>query len=738
MRSNLLRILSVLALLLLLLISGAPSSLATRYASSHQQNCTHPMRVGPWQGSFLTQLHFADEDETIDAWLTEDGGVDFQVACDGTVTADKFVNSPNVIQDEPHVETVLEISNFLLGSATCTLESDWKVENARLDLNESGSPRLVWAVRVIVISSKCEGEGPALEIAQSIWEDTTGGQSETRTFTWQDETPEIITGFMGGEKPWQGPLANTSMEELKKRFVVKKDLTTWSASFKGNVPPAPTATTEKGGPVVTGVTQQLEQFFLEKVTPVLNVYTASIDWGNEEPGQVTFHLGDVTTVGDLSGSSATAPIQIDNLPAGDNKLVVIATSAGGKSSVPFERIINVVPVPVWAIPAQFSATTKEGFVLYESTKPQPVPAQPANVQVTVPSFVPYVGGDWGLLPTQFQVNMAASSAGGLSNATVTGGGAVAVAGNVFPLTVRTDSFFRTNMTEVGLGFDDGSVKMELPEKTFTRKLGLLDVIPGATQILDTPVIGEPLKLLDLSVFTAQLRASLSGEGKLGVDGADLRFVDGSATTRVGVAVAGGPNISDVVFLQLIGTVDGALTLGLTPDIHPTACSISGSIFAWYGAFGFTGTYPNPPSAIQILSCDQFKQGGMVKLLAAPPTAPEPLRLPQRTNSWKPELVMDPPKQISSENGLTSATLVENVSALISTPRIAVGPGGRMAMVWVADVLERQRPQSFQTHLRLFDGKTWGPAIILSEDTRPDYFPSVALDRDGKAVVVWVQ
>jgi hypothetical protein len=729
------RLTFILVTLIMLLSPGMQGYWSTS-ASGVQQDCIHPMQVGPWEASFLNQLKVTDPATGVNVWLEEHGSINFNLGCDGTITADKFVNNPTLNKVRQHVLTVLDVSATFMGEASCGLESDWKVENARLEMTETGQPRMIWTVKVVVITSQCIGDDGVRDIASSIWGDPTGGQSEPRTFTWTDEgPPPPITRFMGGDKPWQGPLGNISMEGLKQRFTMEKEVTSWSATFKGD--PAPTSTPEKGVPVVTGVTQELEQIFLEKITPVLNTYTASIDWQGEDPGQVLFRVGAgaTTIVGDLNGTTASAPIQIDSLPAGDNILTVTAISLGNKTSAPFERIIQVVPVPEWAVPSLFTATTKEGFVLYESTAQRPVPAQPAEAKVTIPDFVPYLGGVWGLMPTQFQVNMAASSAGGLSNAPVVGAGGVGVGGRVFPLTVRSDSFFRTNMTDGGLLLDDSSVKMELPESFFTRSLGLLEVIPGASVLRDIPFIGSAV---DVSVFTAQLRTSLSGEGKLGADGADLNFVDGSATSKVGMAVAGGPNFSNFVFLQLIGSVDGTMTFGLTPDIHLTNCTLSGSIFAFYGAFGFIGTFPSPPSAFQFVSCDQFNQAGVSKVLAAQPYRPEPLSLPERSASWKPEIVSPVPVEVTTGDRAVGAAIVEDTSALISSPRLASGPDGRMALVWIGEDAQKVRPQAFQARLRLFDGETWGPAISLSDDTRPDYSPSVAFDAKGQAVVAWVQ
>ncbi|MGA7731764.1 MAG: hypothetical protein WCD37_10905 [Chloroflexia bacterium] len=731
------RLLFVLTLLITLATPASPMHVPPAQA---KQECTSPIRVGSWTGTFLRQIKIEGQGGVTIGYIDMEGSVDFEVACDGTITNGRWRAADYLVNEqEDHAEYTIELLTPSIGEdATCVFLVDFVTNNSRVELGEGGRGRILWDGTSTVVSRKCEGTELTLGIMNEILGPSSSGSAPS-SFIWQtDEDGWEPSYFISGKNAWQDPLVEQMIQGLGSNGQVVNNYSSWSAGY--NFPNTATSTPGKKEdiPIVTGVTQQLEQIFLEKVTPVLNQYTATIDWGKGGPGSVSFQVGNLTVVGDLIGDTASAPIPVDSLPAGNNKLIVTATSAENKTSQPFERIIQVVPVPPWALPSNLDAKTQDTFVLYQSSTPRLLPAQPMEARISVPSFIPYLGGDWGLQPTQFQINLAASSAGGLSNATPTGTGGVGVAGAQFPLTVRSDSFVRTNMTDAGLLFDEGVVKMELPQAQFTRKLGLLQVIPGAGVIFDIPVVGKALKTLDISAFTAALRTRLSGDGKLGVDGADFEFVDGQITSEVEMVIAAGPNFADTIFLQLVGSANGSLTFGLTPTLHATNCSVSASVFAMYGAFGFFGTVPNPPSATQLVSCEQFQAGGFGSLLAAPQQQiTEPLRITPRSPSWQPERVPNTPTEASA-NGVLSATLIENAGAHIATPYLASGPGGRMALAWVSDTPDRARPQSFQTRLRLFDGKAWGPAITISDNTQPDYSPSAAFDAKGQVIVAWVQ
>ena len=68
MRSRLVGIVSMFALLLVLNAQGLPGTGMSAHAQQ-EQDCTHPMRVGCWEGSFLSQLKVVEPDTGAESGL---------------------------------------------------------------------------------------------------------------------------------------------------------------------------------------------------------------------------------------------------------------------------------------------------------------------------------------------------------------------------------------------------------------------------------------------------------------------------------------------------------------------------------------------------------------------------------------------------------------------------------------------------------------------------------------------
>lgn len=105
-----------------------------------------------------------------------------------------------------------------------------------------------------------------------------------------------------------------------------------------------------GQPVVTGLRATHEGMFLPNI-PLLNDYTATVDWQGLTPSKVRFYVNGVLVATQAtSGNEATATLNMGanfspSFSGGANQLRVVAEDAMGTASAPYQIPVRVIPLP---------------------------------------------------------------------------------------------------------------------------------------------------------------------------------------------------------------------------------------------------------------------------------------------------------------------------------------------------------------------------------------------------------
>ena len=726
----------ILAALLLTLVS----IVAARPAAA---DC--PLSPGFWGGGFFMQVETSNQIQTtmnLGTATRTTALMDFEVLDDCSITG-TFAEALN--------QVAVVMTGDVPFQGICNIPLRYTLIKG-LAKSDGGLPYLALEVGVKFDSEQAKCYGDMADMAEPMVEEArkyANSVPERRTyrlFVTYDDGYEV-----SGDRSLQDPAVIRQVNDLRDNNIPYAETYKWIL-YRGGIPqlppPPPKEEVEKGEPPeISEVRARLGEYFLEGIHLVVNDYSATVDWLDGTPGSVTFSIDSDTTYGQGGPSDYTAPMQISQLAAGGHLLTVLATNAKGAQR---DRIkaIRILLLPEWAKPYAMMASDQGDWVLY-SGKGQ-VPQSPLQFGIQIPSFVPYLGGLWGLSPTIFNLELNATSAGGLSNGVLTASGKLGVAGKESEVTLREDSYARTRMTETALLFDDGLIKLEAAPFSFTKRLALLDVIPGANALYDLPVVGGALKQFQPALFEATIAATLGGELPLGVVNDRIDLTGGTVISGVTLTAAAGPSVG-VVFLQLIGQATGSLSTQVFPSVAITDCSLLASFYVRYGAFGYGGTFPNPPREIALTSCSQFAalpagarfaQGPLgiavplplVPLIPVQSDAPAPPTLLPRPAGWLAEAAASEPM---TPDDIGALTLVLNVNAAVAAPALAADGQGRLALAWIAEDPEEARPKAWQLRLRLFDGAQWGEPIALGI-AGPNYAPAVAFDGAGRAVVAWVQ
>ncbi|MDQ6695186.1 MAG: hypothetical protein M3014_12330 [Chloroflexota bacterium] len=729
---------------------------------AHAAGCQSPLTPGHYTGSlgYLVEATREQAPFTIDNSIQYEAAMDLDIACDGQITGKFFRNGGSAADSASQFihgkwnMSLTDPAGLMDEKATCDLSATWQVVKGHVSAGAGGRPRIDWTFKTGLQGRDCTGDSDLVTLLEGIMSGLNGSSAtfDQRDVSWQATGSSASTA--SSNVPWDDPIAAHAFGKLQEKATAHQTAN-WSISLSGPPPPTATPKKSKKAPVVSFVHGQLQEFFLESTPAVTNNYSADIDWRGEQPGSVTFQLdNDAPVAAQVEGNSATAAIEIDNLTAGQNHTITVtAISDGGTAqSPPFT--VNIVAVPPWAEPYKLQADAPEAgasSVLYNSTASVNIPAEPLEALLTIPRFVPFVGGTWGIRPSQFQTGLAVNSGGDGSNVPITGAGGFVVGGKEIPVQVdNSTSVVRTKIVNNEVQFvtdvqpgdivQAATVNFKVPDQTLvSKKLSLIELIPGLSTLLDSGKVGKDIKQFDSSLVQATITGEFSGKGRLGVPNNKVSLIGGSGTMGVNVLADASISVFGLASGGVQGNVHGTATFDFSLPPNFTDCSLDAAVFFKYSVIGFgSGTFPNPPTATQLASCSAFGSGRAGSFLMAPAAATiDPPKLTPRSATWKPEQIVASPVE-SGTAKIKVSTLVEHANALLASPALASTAGGRMALAWVSEAPDRPRPQAWHIALRLFDGKSWGAAIPLGNGADPSYSPSVAFDGKGHAIVAWAQ
>jgi hypothetical protein len=488
-----------------------------------------------------------------------------------------------------------------------------------------------------------------------------------------------------------------------------------------------------GGPVVEVVTPGYEFVFLEGIS-VENAYEAIINWNDSEPGKVVFTLAGDSRETTAPEGLVTQSMDMGEPSAGTNPLEVVAYTADGAPSSPYTVDVQIAALDPWAKDASFGLQGPTGGfpsgVLYEGTAH--IPPEPIKLPYADLSGIPLVGGKWGVPPIQLDVNLLATSLGGVSEeAPIEGDVSLMLGSEERSHRLEIDGGATTNLTPERLEFHQGTATFDLEDVTIKKHVGLADLVPEIRRSFDNPVYGGLLKTLDsMTRVTGRIDASLTGEAGIGPsdDLSHLTFTRGYLKPRASVSVEATPSFFKIAYAFVSGGGVATFKIQIAPDQRLEDCDVSLRFSAGVGVGDWGESFEKP---WRIASCTSAALPGQRTLAALGP-ASGPLVMSTRPIGWEPERVT---LSTSSADGVETTTLVEGVHPQ-SSPQMALGSDGRMAFVWGSETAGKPRSQAREITLRLFDGQTWGDPIALTDDTQLDFGPVVAFDDQGDVIVVW--
>jgi len=498
-------------------------------------------------------------------------------------------------------------------------------------------------------------------------------------------------------------------------------------------------------------------YFLNNVS-VNNTYRVEVDWTgtafqtDPQPpyGDVTFDVNGQETV--LSGQEWGVEHILDmgndlnaNWSGGNNALDIYASytppSTGQTvQSLHYTAQPMVFPFPEWVATfnvGPFDVNLKEGAVTYENE--MSYPKEPFEANVTVPKWVPYVGGrKAGILETQATGSVGASSAGsgklGVEGKTGLGMG-VDVIGQV-----DGDGNFRFGVGD-GLKMVKSSFGLAISVK-FEKVVTLGDLIPGLRAAEDWYFVGWGIKKLNnLAKITGSLVPRVSITAFFEQKGRDAWVFTGSVGRGDITATLRG----DLKLLEKLyawaegsGTPYVELNFPANPDYLKEVgidFNINAGVRAWFYKKKFERTIT---CSLPQAGCRQKEDEALLSLVG------EGWELVVRDyvnddyNTFVGHRSSNHTMRTES-NPTTEIPIVTNVYAL-SEPSLAIdGNGddeGDRTLIYIHDDPEKPLGQGTEIVATQWGGLDWSSPISLTDDLNLDFSPQVTYDGAGNAVAIW--
>ncbi len=664
----------------------------TTAAPSRAAGCQEVLPYGTYSGTLTGTARYSyrptGDGPSTSVRVDDSGQLTLNVGCSVSANAIRYTYNRTI--------------SFSTGNKIDCVWTDTRGQtNAVLTTGANGQPRIDLPSSPGTINNyTCPGDNPGTS-EPATWQLSLGGPPQGRTIAGDFRL------LYGENEVYETPLELLRSDE----HVVVTSATisrTWSL-------------TRAPQPSVQGLSSSLRQNFLAGI-PVTNRYSAVVGWDAAEPGTARLFVGAQALPMTVAGTSATLDLPLTSIPGtGTFPLSVEAELNGRVARQDGLGTLTLVPVPPWARSFNLQPTVRGDHVRYSGV--YALPERPLDAHVVLPSAIPYVGGTWGLLPTQLRLELAANSLGSRETGGLTVQGGFGLGKRSYSLQAQGNIY--GTISAEALSFESDELTLSTPPISFREQLGLVTVIPGASALFDVPVVGDLLRGLNSALgVSAEIRGAASGRARLGVVGSDLRIISGGYDATLGVLAAGGID-TPVASVSVSGGGDGSLRMQIVPVSRVESCRILLSFQARAAALGYSvvGLQRSWP----VYSCTAA--GQQLTLAVAPGeqarTVYGSLHAPTAERSLSAALLT---------NGLSETLLAEGAS-LEARPQLAAGPNGTLALVWNS---VSPSGATDAVSLRRFDGTTWGAPILISQPDRPAFTPSVAFTPSGGLLVVWAE
>jgi len=506
------------------------------------------------------------------------------------------------------------------------------------------------------------------------------------------------------------------------------------------------------------------QYFLNNIG-VENVYRVEVDWNGEayqtpvetQPyGKVHFEInGTETPVDGVEGQEWGAEHSLDmgadfqaGWSGGNNILNIWATYRPDWAAQDIESLYQtsqpvVYPFPEWAttLPVgPFTVNAKEGAVEYENTVVYPEEAFNANV--TVPGWIPYLGGrKLGILDTQAEGGIEASSAGegklGLEGETGLGMGGFDILGQV-----GGEGLFKF-LNGDGLKMVKSTFALAV-STPFEKEMTLADLIPGIKAAEEWWFVGDLIKKVTRATkITGQLIPKVGVSADFKQQGHDQWVFEGSVgrgemAVKVRAEIKPYENIWVAVYGG--GTPFVELNFPANPDYlnRVGIDMVFGAAlhaWRWEANYEYAVTCSLPEG-----SCyESDDEAGLMMLPARDSADDWALMGRDYAAADYNTFVVGAPTLSASGVSAASATaetpLITNVYPL-TEPALAGRADGRRTLLYVHDDDAKPLGQGEEIVAAQWNGLNWTAPVTLTDDLRLDFSPQVVYDGAGNAVAVW--
>jgi len=505
-------------------------------------------------------------------------------------------------------------------------------------------------------------------------------------------------------------------------------------------------------PSVSSATSRQGSVFMYGVS-CPNTYDVAINWNGLTPGQLrVINNGSVQSM-PVTGSAVSVPMDMGGAfqptrsPTG-NTLKFVAVSEDNLVSDPLVLHPIVCQVPGWSssLGAFISKQTNNVFTyqLSATWPPSPVELQVNEPNMgsalwTVWSLFPLVGGrNFGIPRTQFFLDTQVDTTGAGS---VAAGGQTGFEAGGSEIKVKIGGKGNVQFEpNFGIAWK-GADALLSGEGTIKKQVGPINLCPAFEGALQLPLVGRPLRWFNqVAVIEGRIYAGL-----------DLTF----------------PVISDkwgLAFNKANGSVKCGLGLGLTAQVPEVKAEVFGGgevINYWqvppgpgghyltkvdaklYGKMVFTVWVYEKTFAIDHVFTHEWTEiSGQAAFSAL--EAPSVLEPPTFRPVSRDFLTRGPyNRYVAALSGMRTAaahagavegTLVNNVYPLAEPVM-----GGRdLSRVIVYTSFNPERPTLQATDITVIPaaGSGYGSPVTVTNDTRAEFGPAVAIDVTGQVVCVW--
>ncbi len=518
-------------------------------------------------------------------------------------------------------------------------------------------------------------------------------------------------------------------------------------------------------PIITRVDREYEGIFLHGVS-LENTYKVYVEWGEEDPNKITFTVldkGAFSEKADQYPLSRLFDMGDDFMaiisPKG-NMLTIGAQNNQGGLSDPWVHYPHVIPMPGWLtwINNTLAELDKGEHLSFNENRYEPAytltftfPEEPWDGKVTIPDWLPYIGGkEFGIKETQAKLNVKINLSGkGNTEASGQTGFTIADQESAGKGTGKGDIIFDANdgLTFNGMAINL-NVSQSIQEDWFIIEFipvgsiigKLLNKVPPLKNILSAAKIGATISpAVDLGLHLKEKEED--GVKKIGFE---------SVSGGAGLTLGGSFNlevekISSEVTAELDGTGSVIYQIPANPSyIKEVMFTIrnSSTIKIWSiinskATVIFYTKYTDASGWEGGVNYESEVKGLERKLKGIQDQLFEPISTDFLTRGYSTFVANQPvmTRDVPAEYGmLTINKIIENVYPYSEAKLIEKDDSLLLCFIYY----DPNDPvlQATEVAYTAYDGQKWCSPLPIADDTRGEFNPRLSLDKHCRAIAVW--